>query len=239
MIVNTLLDVDDFKKPEFREIIDEMHGMMQVSPDGYDTIYGKHRSFIEGTKHWEYCQLLLNVQLNSDMRVLDAGCSRSIFPVYVAKKYGCEVIGIDNANDDRYKIDPHLGNKFGVNVKYKRLDLRDTKFPDDHFDCTFCVSVLEHVKNPKKGMNELVRITKPNGTIALTIDFIAAGEPVPITGGFDKKMIKDIFTRRSDVELVAPLNYNFENWKKYCKKVNSHFRSVKIHSAVSLILKKL
>ena len=237
--MNKLLDVEDFKKPEFRKIIDQMHSIMEVSPDGFDTIYGKHRSFIEGTKHWEYCQLLLNIGLTSDMNVLDAGCSRSIFPIYVAKQFGCKMYGIDNAKDDRYKIDQQLGEKFGVDVNYSRQDLRSTNFDDNFFDVTFCVSVLEHVKHPEKGMNELVRITKPGGIIGLTIDFIPRGEPVPVTGGFSGRKIKSIFVERPDVETIVPLQYQFDNWKKYCRTVNSHFKSVKIHSAVSLILRKI
>lgn len=236
---NRLLDPDDLTNPQFSVLIREMHYLMNVKPNGYDTVYGKNRSFIEGTKHWEYCQLISQIPVRKDMMVLDAGCSRSIFPIFLAHHFGAKVVGIDNATDDRYRLDKKLGYKFGYDVKYIQCDLRQTEFPDHYFDTTFCVSVLEHVKNPKRGMDELIRITKPGGKIGITTDFVPKGKPVPITGAFTKKQIKENFIQRPGVELIGELSYGHDDWEKYCKKINKYFRSVRMHTAASIVLRRI
>ena len=38
-------------------------------------------------------------------------------------------------------------------------------FPDNEFDLVFSNSVLEHVKNPKKALQEMYRVIKPGGKL--------------------------------------------------------------------------
>ena len=45
-------------------------------------------------------------------------------------------------------------------------------FLSDSFDAVFSFSVLEHVKNPFKSANELVRVLKPGGTMYLSAPFL-------------------------------------------------------------------
>jgi SAM-dependent methyltransferase len=45
-------------------------------------------------------------------------------------------------------------------------------FVSDSFDAVFSFSVLEHVKNPFKSANELVRVLKPGGTMYLSVPFL-------------------------------------------------------------------
>ncbi len=45
-------------------------------------------------------------------------------------------------------------------------------FLPDSFDAVFSFSVLEHVKNPFKSANELVRVLKPGGTMYLSVPFL-------------------------------------------------------------------
>jgi len=196
--------------------------------------------FLEGTKHWEYCQTLLNVEVSEGMRVLDAGCSRSVFPLYLAKKYKCSVVGVDNATCDRYKLDRKLGGKFGLDVEYIQADLRSVDLPDGYFDVSFCISVLEHVKSSYLGMDELIRLTKPGGVIGITTDFVPKGKPLPVTGAYNEKQIRENFINRSGVGLRGELDYDYgSSWEKYCKRVNSFFSSVRLHTAVNLTLDRI
>lgn len=54
-----------------------------------------------------------------------------------------------------------------------RLDIvqasvTDLPFEDDSFDLVCCLDVIEHVEDDTKGIQELVRVCKPGGTVFLT-----------------------------------------------------------------------
>ena len=53
-------------------------------------------------------------------------------------------------------------------------DLTEMAFPSNYFDKAICVSVLEHLPKDKviAGIEELIRVTKPGGKIAITMDVV-------------------------------------------------------------------
>lgn len=57
-----------------------------------------------------------------------------------------------------------------------RMDVHQIPFEDNHFDCILCNHVLEHVKNDKLAMKEIIRVLKPGGWAILQVPFF---EPVP------------------------------------------------------------
>ena len=60
------------------------------------------------------------------------------------------------------------GNEISKSTKFKNIDFRGLQigkvdnipFPDDSFDISICLNVLEHVNNPIPGIKELIRTTK-------------------------------------------------------------------------------
>lgn len=44
--------------------------------------------------------------------------------------------------------------------------------PDNSYDVSFCMMVLEHVSDPKKAISELARVTKRDGLIYLSTNFL-------------------------------------------------------------------
>jgi len=57
--------------------------------------------------------------------------------------------------------------------RYKNLvlaDARDLPFLDNTFETIVSISTLEHIKNPKKTLNECYRVLKPGGTLIATIE---------------------------------------------------------------------
>ncbi len=51
-------------------------------------------------------------------------------------------------------------------------DIEDMPFPDESQDAIFCSAVLEHVKNPIKGCQEMYRVLKPGGYIYVYVPFL-------------------------------------------------------------------
>lgn len=70
------------------------------------------------------------------------------------------------------------GNQEGFQTKHwdnSQLDIvsdiTSIPVPDASFDAVLCVEVLEHLPEPIKAIKELARVTKPGGTLILTIPF--------------------------------------------------------------------
>ena len=57
----------------------------------------------------------------------------------------------------------------------ERQDITQLSYPDAFFDVTICTSVIEHMwPNDIKGMEEIVRVTKPGGVIAMSTEMSQA-----------------------------------------------------------------
>ena len=91
-------------------------------------------------------------------KVLDVGCGTGEFLVSVVKK-GCKVYGIEP--DERLaklaKMRFHINQVNGVIIRSVGENL---PFRDNFFDVVTCFSVLEHVKDPFKVIDEMIRVTR-------------------------------------------------------------------------------
>lgn len=70
-----------------------------------------------------------------------------------------------------------FSNKIGIDIQSgKGVDtvasVYEIPFPDDHFDIVLCMSVLEHLENPPKAIEEMRRVLKPSGKIIVSVPFL-------------------------------------------------------------------
>lgn len=74
------------------------------------------------------------------------------------------------------KIEAHV--KILVDIDIRRInssgiliesDAQDIDLPDDIVDISLSAAILEHLPDPSKGFQELVRITKPGGRIVVSV----------------------------------------------------------------------
>lgn len=79
---------------------------------------------------------------------------------------GAEVIAIDfsPAMLSRAKSRAEIAE---ASVTLKEMDVQQLAFPDDHFDTSLSGFVFCSVPDPVKGMEEMKRVTKPEGKILL------------------------------------------------------------------------
>ncbi len=54
-------------------------------------------------------------------------------------------------------------------IEYVQSDVRKIGLPDDLIDVCVAAEVLEHLPEPREGIDELVRITKPGGRIFISV----------------------------------------------------------------------
>ena len=92
-----------------------------------------------------------------DARVLDVGCGIGTY-VRRFRQYSDDVHGIEveegrvaEASEEL----PNIVHAFGEDLPY----------PDDHFDLVFSNEVIEHVDDDRLTAAEMVRVTRPGGTI--------------------------------------------------------------------------
>ena len=95
-------------------------------------------------------------------KLLDIGCATGTFLGHM-QPHGFECVGIEpGANAAEY------GRKaYGLEIITGTLE--DSNFPANHFDMITLWDVLEHVEDPRKTLQEVARILKPNGTLILSL----------------------------------------------------------------------
>lgn len=73
-------------------------------------------------------------------------------------------------------------------------DITNLPIENESFDYVLCTEVLEHIFNPIKAINELVRICKKGGTIIITTPFTSGihQEPYHFYSGFSPYFYKEI-----------------------------------------------
>ena len=66
--------------------------------------------------------------------------------------------------------------------------------PDNYFDIIFCTEVLEHTNNPFLAVEELYRIVKPGGIVAVTTPFnFRIHNPLPDNWRFTEHGLRILF----------------------------------------------
>lgn len=98
--------------------------------------------------------------------VLDIGCGLGRTASYLAKTYGCRVVGVDLSQDmvDRSR---ERARKEGVEdrVVFRVADAQNLPFEDETFDAVIGESVTLFVADKPQAASEYVRVTKPGGYV--------------------------------------------------------------------------
>jgi ubiquinone/menaquinone biosynthesis C-methylase UbiE len=108
-------------------------------------------------------------------RVIDMGCGagRHAFEMY---RRGADVIAFDQDADELANVLELFGAMKeagevpeGAAADIKEGDALALPFADGEFDRVVASEVLEHIPNDIAAINELVRVLRPGGTMALTV----------------------------------------------------------------------
>lgn len=126
--------------------------------------FTKHSGGIDATQ-----SLIELCHIGEDKYVLDVGCGVGVTPCYLAKRYGCRVVGVDLHEKmiDRAK---ERARKEGVTdrVEFRVADAQSLPFEDALFDVVIGESVVAFVADKESALSEWVRVTRPGGYVGLT-----------------------------------------------------------------------
>ena len=149
---------------------EKMRNKQQLSPEViYELVaysgFRKHFHLggLEATR-----ELIELCHIDQDEYVLDVGCGTGKTACYIAKRYGCRVVGADilermvNRANERAK-------KEGVEdrVRFRVADAQSLPFEDNLFDVVIGEFITGLLGDKQRGANEYLRVTKPGGYVGL------------------------------------------------------------------------
>lgn len=118
----------------------------------------------------DYLDLLSNrLGLGSVRSVLDVGCGVGHWTRLLAKRVseGASVTGVDfeaaHIENFRQSMAPFASR--GLEVTGIPASAYELPTPDDTFDLVTCQTLLLHLQDPSKALNEMVRATRPGGLV--------------------------------------------------------------------------
>ena len=153
-----------------------MEDKEQSSPEEtseLDSVYWELLAEVDFTKHLGGLkatnELIELCNIDKDKCVLDVGCGVGITPCYIAKRYGCRVVGIDIL-ESMIARSKERARREGVEdrVEFRVADVQDPPFDDALFDAVIGESIFAFLEDKQRGVNECVRVTKPGGYVGLT-----------------------------------------------------------------------
>lgn len=99
-------------------------------------------------------------------RILDVGCGVGTAEISLARLQVSQLrlFGVDTIVA---RVGEALSRVRGINARagFAAADAVRLPYVDGAFDCTFCVAVLQHVRDVPMALSELARVTRPGGRI--------------------------------------------------------------------------
>ena len=102
-------------------------------------------------------------------KVLDAGCGYGL-PSYVVRRgYGAAYVAGLNINPGQLEEARKVFDRYQGDVVFINADMRAMPFADNSFDVVLATDVLEHIKDLGAALDEVSRVLKPGGVIAVSL----------------------------------------------------------------------
>lgn len=152
--------------------------------------------------------LLKRSKIQKNTKILEVACNMGTTMIYLAKKYGCDVVGLDQSPTALEKAKQNI-SKNNLSQKLKTIQGNALKLPfeDNTFDIVINEAMLTMLNESAKlkAIKEYYRVLKPNGVL-LTHDVCLFLDDVS-----KKEKLIDELSRTINTH-VGPMNA--ADWKK-------------------------
>ncbi len=164
--------------------------------DRMDALSWKRKRRAIGKYEEQFLQLL---RANENDKILDVGCGTG-WHIFHYGPHCRFVVGIDISREGLKRASRRLKSlRKHSNVQFVRGSVEKLPFSKNSFNKVLCVSLIEHVENPKLSLSEIRRVLLKNGLIVIgtpnrfdplyqTLHFVAdkTHKKMPIIGYPDK-----------------------------------------------------
>ena len=140
-------------------------------------------------------------------RVLDAGCGGGFYSLWMAEK-GANVTGIDGSKE-MIRIATKKASKRKLDVVFLVGDVSDMRIEDDTFDVILSTLVLMDIKNLDKAADELVRVTKCDGDLVISVS-----HPILTAGHWVRESGLKLYRELDDYFVEITLTHRWETENK-------------------------
>ena len=202
------------------------------------------RVFSNWSKIWEYPWLwytgLKEIDL-SRSRILDIGSEISPFP-WLASIQGAKVTMVE-VTTEWVGHWQELKAKLCTEIDWYIVSSEKLPFKDETFDVVTSFSVVEHQPNKQAAVDEIVRVLKPGGLLAISFDICepSMGMTFPEWNGKALTMqeFEELFWQHPAFENSTPPKWNIEEIPAF---LDWHLQSAPHHNYVTgaaILIKKL
>ena len=120
--------------------------------------------------------LVERIEAGPDAVVLDVACGTAAVSIELVRRYGCQVVGVDQSAEmldgGRSRVEA-AGLSDSISLREGRAET--LPFEDASFDALTFTYLLRYVDDPGATMQELARVVRPGGRIAMLDFFLPAG----------------------------------------------------------------
>lgn len=137
--------------------------------------FQEHRQNIE-----DMYRTLNSVEIPKEARVLDVGGGQGMHACFLAERfslcYCLDILDYPSLYDGQYfKLFREKCVRNGVAFSERQLrfiecDAMNMLFRDEYFDFVTSFNALEHIPDPLRALQEMVRVTRPGGHLYVTFD---------------------------------------------------------------------
>jgi ubiquinone/menaquinone biosynthesis C-methylase UbiE len=97
-----------------------------------------------------------------ESRIMDLGCGTGRFAIPLARRFGCNVTGVDSS---LAMLDKARQKSGGELVAWQQGDADHLDFGEESFDVVFMSHLLHHVASPLGTLKECHRVVRPGGSV--------------------------------------------------------------------------
>ena len=102
-------------------------------------------------------------------KVLDMGCGTGEYALWYGLNGAQSVTGIDLSKGSLAIARQRKQESSIANVNFENMDILKCDLPDNEFDYSYSVGVMHHTGDPLTAFKQLVRVTKPGGTVIVSL----------------------------------------------------------------------
>ena len=129
----------------------------------------KYNDFAESRLRWDK-EIIGFIKESRAKRVLDIGCGNGDLLIKLRKSgFSGELFGVE-LSPGILKGGIEQNKKENLNIFFEVGDAQNLRFQDNYFDTILAKHMLHHLPNPQKGVDEIHRCLKPNGTLIITLN---------------------------------------------------------------------